>query len=478
MMEENRKNRKGLRIVAWILGFIMALVLTFFISYFAVSKLYGAYLDKQSGDDEQEEAATEAVDPQENVDNCGFTMVYLDDPYTDKVEYCLLRVFNELSCKMSIFQIPTDAQVTLSDDTYEYLCEKAGYEIPITLNLSDIGTYFSERETKYEMINAVMQDYIGGIEVRSYEALDYDTFIQMIDLVNPVSFELTQIVSYLDENGETVQLSPNEDYLVDGKMALGMLTYSDGFGNGDGGRIDRTAKYLTKFVTSITASHTKEQMAEFLTSYYDMVLTTGSTDNEQEYVEDCLNLTEENLTFYTLKGTQTEEAYVLDRDKIQEDMAILMGEDEFTIATGKEAPKSEEDTSEASGTNTAGEETATKDTEGTTAGEATTESTEDTTSRTTTGISSKDLSISVYNGAYINGLAGKWKAKLQAEGYYISHVNNYEDAVLENARIIVRQDGMGEDLKRLYFPHATIEVGIPDDDDADIQIILGKSEGF
>lgn len=468
-MEENNKSRKGLRTAAKVLGFMAALVLTFFISYFAVSKCYSAYLDKQSGDDEQEEVTTEAVDPQENVENCGFTMVYLDDPYTDKVDYCLLRVFNELSCKMSVFQIPTDAQVTLSDDTYEYLCEKAGYEIPITLNLSDIGTHFSERETKYEMINAVMQDYIGGIEICSYEAMDYDAFIQMIDLVNPVSFELTQIVSYRDENDETVQLSPNEQYLVDGRMALGILTYSDGFGNGDGGRIDRTAKYLTKFVTSITANYTKEQMAEFLSSYYDMVLTTGSTDNEQEYVENCLNLTEENLTFYTLKGTQTEEAYVLDTDKIQEDMAILMGEDEFTIATGKEAPHSEGE--EASSENTAEEEAATEDAEGTTKAtreEATTEA----------GISSKDLSISVYNGAYINGLAGKWKAKLQAEGYYVSHINNYEDAVLENGRIIVIRAGMGEDLKRLYFPNATIEVGNPDDDDADIQIILGKSEGF
>ena len=466
-MEKNKKSKKGIRLFGWTVGFIAALVLTFFISYFAVSYCYTAYLDKQAGNSDEAEETTEQADPQENVDNCGFTMVYLDDSSTEKVDYCLLRVFNELSSKMSIFQIPTDAQVTLSDTVYEELCIKAGTELPRTLFLSDIGTYYSDKETKYEMINTVIQDYLGGIKIRSYEAMDYDTFVQVVDLANPVAFELTQIVSYTAEDGQTYRLSPNKQYLVDGRMALGILTYDDGFGNGDGGRIDRTAKYLTKYVTSITSNYTETQMAEYLTSYYGMVLSNGSTDNKEEYVKHCLKLTEENLAFYTLKGTQAEDAYILDTDKIQEDMVILMGEEEFTIATGKEAPTTE----------------ATEDV--TTAAEATTEaqkdsSTEDDQATTQSGeetkISSKDLSISIYNGAYINGLAGRWNEKLQADGYYVSHVNNYEDKVMEHGKIIVRKAGMGEDLKELYFPNCTIEVGTPEDEDADIQIILGKSE--
>lgn len=464
-MEENKKSNKGVRVFGWIVGFIAALVLTFFISYFAVSHFYTAYLDKQAGNDEEAEATTEEVDPQDNVDHCGFTMVYLDDPATEKVDYLLLRVFNELSCKMSIFQIPTDAQVTLSDEVYEDLCMKAGTEIPRTLFLSDIGTYYSDKETKYEMINIVIQDYLGGIKVRSYEAMDYDTFVQVVDMVNPVAFELTQIVSYTDADGQSMRLSPNKQYLIDGRMALGILTYDDGFGNGDGGRIDRTAKYLTKYVTSITSNYTEAQMAEYLSAYYKMVLSTGSTDDEAQYVKDCLKLTEENLSFYTLKGTQTEEAYILDTDKIQEDMVILMGEEEFTIATGKEAP-----TTEATEDVTTATEKATEEDSSTEDTQATTQTTED------TKISSKNLSISVYNGAYVNGLAGRWNEKLQADGYYVSHVNNYEDAVLQHGRIIVRKAGMGEDLKELYFPNCTIEVGTPDDDDVDIQIILGKSE--
>lgn len=89
-------------------------------------------------------------------------------------------------------------------------------------------------------------------------------------------------------------------------------------------------------------------------------------------------------------------------------------------------------------------------------------------------ISSKGKMISVYNGAGINGLAGRWSKTLQEDGYRIEVIDNYDEK-LEQGRIIVKEEGMGMDLQREYFPDIKIEVGTPDDD-MDIQIILGVSE--
>ncbi len=89
-------------------------------------------------------------------------------------------------------------------------------------------------------------------------------------------------------------------------------------------------------------------------------------------------------------------------------------------------------------------------------------------------ISSKGKMIGVYNGANINGLAGRWSKKLMEEGYRIEIIENYDDT-LETGKLIVKEKGMGLDLQREYFPDAQIEVGTPDED-LDIQIILGKSE--
>ena len=89
-------------------------------------------------------------------------------------------------------------------------------------------------------------------------------------------------------------------------------------------------------------------------------------------------------------------------------------------------------------------------------------------------ISSKGKMIGVYNGANINGLAGRWSKKLMEEGYRIEIIENYDDT-LETGKLIVKEKGMGLDLQREYFPDAKIVVGTPDED-LDIQIILGKSE--
>lgn len=454
-MDANKDN-KAARIVVKGIVFILALVATFFISYFCVGKLYSDYLNKKDAQKAQEEEAAALLNAEENVASCGFTMVYLDNSQTEAIDYCLLRVFNELSCEMSIFQIPTDSQVTLSDELYETISEKAGMDINRTLFLSEVGTYFSEKETAYEMINLIIQELMGGVEVRSYEALDYDTFIQMVDLAEPVTMQLTQIVSYTDEYGDTKQLAPNNDYEVDGRMALGILTYTDGFGSGDSGRIDRTAAYLKEFVTSMTTTYTEEQMDAFLSSYYgELVKSTGSTDSETDYLDDILSLTEDNLSFYTLKGTQSETAYTLDAEKIQEDLKILMGEEAYAIATGTEVDDSDEGVSEESTT---------------AAEEATTAAEEDV-------ISSKDKTISIYNGAYINRLAGDWRDRLEEEGYTIGRIDDYDGETLDHGKIIVKEEGWGKDLQEEYFPEASIEVGTPEDG-MDIQIILGRSEDF
>lgn len=461
-MDNSKKSGAG-RIVRFMIGLMAALVVTFFVSYFSVSRLYSSYLDKKDAEEESAEQATALVEAEENVKNCGFTMVYLDNPDTAEVDYSLLRIFNERTSEMSIFQIPTDSQVTLSDEVYEEISSKTDATVNKTLYFSELGTYFEDQETKYEMINLVVQDLIGGVEVRSYEAMDYETFVEMINWAEPVILKMTQIVSYTNEEGDTVRLAPNTEYEVDGRMALGILTYDDGFGSGDSGRIDRTATYLKKFVTSMTTTYTEEQMDEFLSSYYSTVLTTGSTDSESDYLATCLALDEDSLSFYTLKGTQKEDAYVLDPEKIIEDIKLVMGEDEYALATGTTVEDEDTDDSEEKDTDSTGEDNTTASEEATTEDENV--------------ISSKDKSISVYNGAHISGIAGKWSNRLEADGYSVQRVDNYTGETLEHGKIIVKEEGWGKDLQEEYFPEAVIEVGTPDYG-MDIQIILGRSEDF
>lgn len=449
-MTENKSTNRGVRILIKILAFIFLLILTFLLSYCGVSKWYTNRLDKRDAAQKKAENETAQIEAEESVENCSFTMIYLDNPETEEVDYCALRVFNRLNQEMSIFMIPTDSTLTLSSKLQKSLNKKAETEVPKEVSLSSIGTYYSELKTKYKMTTKAVQELIGGVEIDSYEALDYESMIQVVDLAEPVKCKLSQMVTYTDEMGETRKLTPAEEHEIDGRKALGILTYTDGFGAGDGGRIERSSTYLMEYVTAITTSYSKKQMSEYLSNYCNLITTNGSISDASSYLEDCLKLNEENLSFYTLKGTQKEEEYVLDGAKIQDDMKIIMGEDAFNLATTEQT---EETT-----TVTAEEETTTAE-------------------ENEEAVSSKDKTITIYNGAYINGLAGKWRDRLSEEGYQIEGIYNYSGGTRDNGKIIVKEEGLGEDLKSEFFPNAEIEVGTPDDG-ADIQIILGRSEDF
>lgn len=485
-MKQRKKSRAG-RVGLFLIALLFALIVTFFVSYFSVSKLYSEYLDKQDAEEEQAEKEAAFKEAKKNVENMGFTMVYLDDPDTEQVEYSLLRLFNEGTGEMSIFQIPTDGKVTLSDEVYEEATKHTEQTVERTLLLSDFSAYFSERETKYQMLNLVMEDLIGGVKINSYEAMDYDTFVQVIDLADPVMMPLSQIVIYTDQEGEKHRLAPNTEYEIDGSGALGILTYDDGFGSGDSGRMERTASYLEAFITSLTKNFNETQMQEFLTAYYDMTVTTGSKEDKEAYGKACLSIEEDTLSFYTLRGTQQEDCYILDGEKIAAQIKEAMGTIEYALATDDDVEAAVEeyiagkDTSEdAEDVETTDEEESTTSSETATTEEETATATSDeegdTTEEADSLISSMDKAIGIYNGAYINGLASRWNRRLQAAGYDVETVDNY-DEVLENGKIIVKEEGWGKDLQQEYFPDATLEVGTPDDG-MDIQIILGKSEDF
>ena len=89
-----------------------------------------------------------------------------------------------------------------------------------------------------------------------------------------------------------------------------------------------------------------------------------------------------------------------------------------------------------------------------------------------TAASSRGYSIELYNAAYVSGLAGEWEDFLEEQGYSISLIDSYQDeGPISQTRIIVSQEGLGQDLLK-YFPNADIQTG-DIDTGGDIQVYIG-----
>lgn len=118
----------------------------------------------------------------------------------------------------------------------------------------------------------------------------------------------------------------------------------------------------------------------------------------------------------------------------------------------------------------------TEATEETSDTESDAESDEATPTYTTT---STEKNILVLNSTDVSGLAGRWCATLNENGYNNTFASDYFTS-LETTKIISKQEGVGEDLLQ-FFEGATYEVGDLDGgsseptDDYDIIIIVGTS---
>ena len=72
----------------------------------------------------------------------------------------------------------------------------------------------------------------------------------------------------------------------------------------------------------------------------------------------------------------------------------------------------------------------------------------------------------------MSGLAGEWEDFLEEQGYSISLIDSYQDeGPISQTRIIVSQEGLGQDLLK-YFPNADIQTG-DIDTGGDIQVYIG-----
>lgn len=89
-------------------------------------------------------------------------------------------------------------------------------------------------------------------------------------------------------------------------------------------------------------------------------------------------------------------------------------------------------------------------------------------------VSSVGRKIEILNASNISGLAAAYQSKLTDAGYTVEKIGNYSGSILTETKIIVAEEGIGQDLLK-FFKGAQLEMGQLEEGQ-DIQIILGTSD--
>lgn len=401
------------------------------VTYYLTGSLYDLtkIAEEKPGDVLTSENETE--DPEIDDKNMRNNLFFVDSADGMK-EYIGLSMLNTETYAYDLVLVPLNAQVTVGRDVLKEIQKKMP-EAKNTVNLNDIARVFGA--DKYAMISDILSNVLG-IKMEGYDVMTEKNFVKFLNMADPIAYNLDNSISYRNSNGilEQIEEGDTGEALLDGNQAMALISYLDGTDGQESARLERTSVYLQSFITSLL----DENKSETIIKKY-MSLAESSKEKDTSEEEKLLNkLDSEEMAIRILQGAEANGVFSIDSQKAKLQIATLVKQTGGSASTAKAKTDTDQSDDDESGS----------------------------------AESSKEYAIELYNAAYVAGLAGEWEAYLEEEGFNISLVDSYQDeGPISTTRIIVAEEGMGEDLLK-YFPDAEIETG-EIDTGGDIQIYIG-----
>lgn len=179
----------------------------------------------------------------------------------------------------------------------------------------------------------------------------------------------------------------------------------------------------------------QEKIAEYIKDQYERVESNLTVYNKIGYIECYENLNVDYFHYWGIPGTLTGKIFLVDTKASKSFLSRLINNKTSYTRTHRRTSNT---------TSSSGKKTRK---------------------------SSKGLDIIVLNGSRISGLASRTQERLNAAGFSVTQIGDYTDEVLTQTRIIVKKDGIGNDLAR-RFNNPSVVVGDVEEG-FDIEIILG-----
>jgi LCP family protein required for cell wall assembly len=208
-----------------------------------------------------------------------FIIVGKDDG-NGNTDTMMLGAFDSKNKKLNIVNIPRDTMVNVS-----WSVKKVN-----TLLAFGGGA---------EGLKAGIRDLIG-FTVDSYIIVDLDAFVQIVDAVGGLEFDVPVDMHYDDPTQDlSIHINAGLQYL-DGEDALKVFRFRSGYASADIGRIDTQQKFLKALAKKLLNIGNITKVKEFSRIFSDNVETDLSLGNIIWYGQEFLGMKEEDIQFYTL----------------------------------------------------------------------------------------------------------------------------------------------------------------------------------
>ena len=343
------------------------------------------------------------------------------DEAETRTDVIFVANFDSKSGTVKLLSIPRDTYTEVTSAVKNKIVN-AGRSIPSVVKMNAVHAY-AGKDIGMDCLQMQIEDLLD-IEIDNYVLFNTEAFRAVVDIIGGVDMYVPENMYYSDPvQGLYINLKEGQQHL-DGDQAE-QLVRNRQYVNGDLGRIEVQHHFLSAFVKQVMNTDTILSNApSLIKAAFEYIQTDMSLGDMLKYAKYINDIKSSEILTETIPGyaqyINGVSYYIADTSSIGQAV------DEIFYSGGEYLT------------------------------------------------SSKHKNI---NGGEIMGLAGRARDTLEDEGFTISKVSTYKGDQTEYTRIIVKEEGQGQDLLP-YFDNAVI---IVDDlllgGNDDILIILGIGQG-
>lgn len=138
-----------------------------------------------------------------------------------------------------------------------------------------------------------------GFEVDCYAVIDLGVFIDTIDALGGVYFDVPQALDYEDDTQDLyIHIAPGYQ-LLNGYDAMGVCRYRSGYASGDLGRIEMQHRFLKACASQFISLGNIPNISKVVNILSDGLTTDLSAANIAYFLRQALSCKEEDINFYT-----------------------------------------------------------------------------------------------------------------------------------------------------------------------------------
>ena len=338
----------------------------------------------------------------------------------DRITNLMLEICNTKTNNMDYITIPVRTEYTIPTTMYQKLCT-VNQEIPQIIRIGRIKTYFANNDDAFGYGELIIEKMLG-IKISYYTVLDQETY-------NSHYARKRVRVRFKPEEG-TVTATPAPDGTVPEVQYIRVPQ-----------RISVASSTYINQLKDINGD--QEKIAEYIKEQYERVESNLTVYNKIGYIECYEKMNVDYFHYWGIPGMYNGKVFSVDTkaaksflNKLADNTASYTEPQENSSVSAVSKNKNRNKNSKAK--------------------------------------SSKGLNIIVLNGSRINGLASATQTKLNADGFSVNQIGDYTYETLTHTRIIVKENGLGNDLAG-YFTDPEIVTGNVQEG-FDIEIILGTAD--